>query len=698
MKMQKLFRYCFAFVLSAGVFASCSQDASDGDVSATGGGETVRLSLSAEVSVENEQSRAINYKLGQNANGEIVPLPQFEDNQEVEVHTILKSSRGTTAVKTLKWKYDATKKKLVLGPTDTDISKDANNIPVSGFNNDGGTKWYISGLIGGTLSGTTVSFEGTRSVKGVAGNAGDALGSLNVPYAFGWTEVTINTKSTKDAGTASYRYASVPAEAKLKFKPLGTLIAVKLGSKQRNGAYGFTPEGFSLSSNVWGDRGSFNLSTGTTPNALPEWTESSAAGSMFYSFASDEDKPGTIADSQLAGKTYYVWVMPHKSAATTDARVRVTMRGKSTDTSRSYYGSVRTWFTDYKPSTSTQGKVTSGRVQSLRAMATHTFLLPIEYVTDYNLAGGEGLTHVTTNYTSPQPAGVLGDLRFADSHSNDQSGYYNWYKVKGIHHSTFNPQSRNLQTEVDNKFGADTYFIPELDHWWGVWPSNNSFSWTGSESLNSNEYFQVGFGDDSFRGAFRSDYSRGYSANDATSDAIVYAIRFKGHPSASSQASMSLRWDYNPATSTNKSTSYEYVGDDSWKCAYRYRRVGGANAWAASSSTNANLTSQLVIDVVYLGEESSPTTLADISNPAWWDARAGLITTKTFSVPGYIYAPSSSVSGSLDTRGDWASYWSSSQGSAPGAWNVLVSSSDVLGNDASHQVSGFPVRVFARRN
>lgn len=101
----------------------------------------------------------------------------------MEVHTILKSSNGVAVAKTLKWRYDASKRKLVLK------QNDGHSISVTGFNNDGGVRWYVSGLIGGTLiDGTTrVVFVGERVLRGVDGDVGDLVGSLNVPYAFGWT-------------------------------------------------------------------------------------------------------------------------------------------------------------------------------------------------------------------------------------------------------------------------------------------------------------------------------------------------------------------------------------------------------------------------------------------------------------------------------------------------------------------------------
>lgn len=229
-----------ALGLALGAFASCSDDRSEPNDSAQRGGEKVSFSLNAEVSVDDPSLRAIDYKLGNNANGELVPMPQFTDGQEVEVHTILQSSSGRAVAKTLKWRYNKAKHKLVLR------QNDGHSLSISGFNNDGGVKWYISGMIGGTLipNTTQVAFEGERVLKGVDGNIGDVIGSLNVPYSFGWTELTINTGTPREIN-GSHRYAEVPAGSGVKFSPLGALIAYKLGNAQSVGDYTFTPKGVS---------------------------------------------------------------------------------------------------------------------------------------------------------------------------------------------------------------------------------------------------------------------------------------------------------------------------------------------------------------------------------------------------------------------------------------------------------------------
>lgn len=70
MRIQKVLHSCPWPMLGLYVatFVSCSQDGNDLCSSIEGGGETVTLSLSAEVSVDDEHSRAINYKIGRVTN------------------------------------------------------------------------------------------------------------------------------------------------------------------------------------------------------------------------------------------------------------------------------------------------------------------------------------------------------------------------------------------------------------------------------------------------------------------------------------------------------------------------------------------------------------------------------------------------------------------------------------------------------
>lgn len=650
--MQRLKNCLLASFLLSGVFVSCRQDVSEPNSATTVGRDSVMLRFAAEVSVEDDQARALDYKLGKNAKGQLVPMPQFREGQEVEVHTIIKNNLepSTVVAKTLKWRYDAKKKKLVLK------QDDGHSIEVLGFNNDGGTKWYVSGLIGGALiPGTTrVTFSGERVLKGVSGNENDIVGSLNVPYAFGWTELSIDTQrpgNTRDVSTHSYKYGAVPSTANVKFRPLGSLIAYKLGNAQTSGSYEFSPDAFTVASNAWGDQGEFQLNTdipATKPErSLPTWKEEACGASMYYTFV---PTPSTIAHNAMSDKTYYAWAMPHK-VQPEKAEVRVMLKGRSSSASWDY---TKTYFTDYAPkSTGTQGFITSGKVHNLSARATHRVVLPIEHVMEYNLAGGEGFTYKASS--SPQPDGVTGNFRFAASQNNDQSGYYNWYKVVGRYHATYNPNRLNLQNDLKNM----EWFIPTLDQWWGVYPSNRNFTWTGGGGMDFTEIMASFSGSKLLRASYLSDYSAaGERPNDSyTTDAVVYAVRFKERRRNCNPVEQSLYY-YDPDTDviSSKSHTYPYAMDNSLKCAYRFTLAGGTASWADAYLGSSNFTNHLVIDVAYLGDELNPTDLSTISNEEWWreKKRARLVVTKVFPATAYIYAETLQVA----HRGSWGAYWS----------------------------------------
>lgn len=665
-----------AFGLSLGLLASCSQDRSEPSPSVQGGGDTVTLSLSAEVSVDDSELRAINYTLGKNANGKVVPMPQFKDGELVDVHTVVKGSSFTIA--TLKWRYDAKSNKLVLQPKVKDASgKEYNNELrfITSFNNDGGTKWYISALIGGKLSVNRIRFEGTRVLNGVTRNEGEALGALNVPYALGWTELTIDTNSPKSGN--SYSLARIPESAKSKFVPLGSLIAYELGNQQVAGDYTFTPEGFTITSNAFGDQGEFIFNTsGNTPSVLPEWNESVSTSSMNYTFSKPQSP---IAKG--ASHVYYAWVMQHK-VAPTRPQTEISVSGQSSRDLPSGL-KIKEWILDYAVKGT---KLVSSKVYTLKVnVTTLRPILPIEYVIERNLAGGEGLTYTAKNYNT-QPRGVTGSLRLADSDANDQSGYYNWYRVVGEYHTQYNSQSKSLQNAVDEVFGKNVYVIPTIEQIWSIWPSNTRYHFdSNTDSPNVNELMAFGSSDNLIRQSYLSDYSKGFGFQ--TNEAVIYAIRFK-------------KRDQGELMTYNNHTYPSSTGD-LFKCAYRFTRIGDFSAWNQGGgvptwylpNANTNLTNHFRIDVIYLGEEISATTLSDISSPVWWEKNKEKIISRIFPATGDIIDDPEGKG--LRRRGVFVTYWPvSTSGTETGALNAYIRYDAVLGDFKFSKYIGKSVRLF----
>jgi hypothetical protein len=75
----------------------------------------------------------------------------------------------------------------------------------------------------------------------------------------------------------------------------------------------------------------------------------------------------------------------------------------------------------------------------------------LDYVAEYNLAGG---SIYNSPFISSVPPGISPtaaqtdpNLHWASSHSNDQSGYYNWYVLTGENNDTYNPNAKKLFDE-----------------------------------------------------------------------------------------------------------------------------------------------------------------------------------------------------------------------------------------------------------
>lgn len=311
---RQLSKLWLVALLATGVLASCDKDRFQEPSSpAEKQGEVVTLSLSAEVSLEEEvqtddELKGLDFKVEQ-VGSKRIPRPQIT-TATVPVHTILKNSTGTvTLAKTLNWEYRAKDRTLLLRQTS------ANSFMVTNFNNNNNVKWYIAGLFahGTTLNETnkTVTLSGIRALRGVSGNVGEVVGNFSVPYWTGWMELKMETNRGTDA--SGFKYAT-PASPGI-LKPLGTLIRYRLGNKLKLGQtpHSFTPESFTVRSNSFSDKGTFDFAASTVPatnpqSALPKWTETKEE--MVYTFAAGS-APGTLAYNTSASKVYYAWVMPY---------------------------------------------------------------------------------------------------------------------------------------------------------------------------------------------------------------------------------------------------------------------------------------------------------------------------------------------------------------------------------------------------
>lgn len=674
-KISKL--WLAAVVLSSGLLASCNKDSVQEPNSSSQSGASVTLSLNLEASVENEAMRSLAFQTGVNTLNQYVPIPKFTDGQLVPVHTIIKGSNGAYGIKTLNWKYSSAKGRLILETRDS-----GNEFPISNFNND--AEWFVSGVIGGTLEGTKVKFDApTRTLKGLTDgqirSEGTDMGNLDIPYAFGWTKLSLHTLEGN-----SFKVADASPAV---FQPRGAFIGYKLGNNQSNN-YTFSATGFTVTSDAFGDKGSFDLNGTPTSGKLPVWTESDPISTMNYTLdiqpSSYPSDPNKVSDL-----TYYAWVMPTRAAESgtiVTASNRIMLKGQSSkydaDQSKDY---TKTYFTDYLVPTATKGKVSHGRVHRMTARATERVALPIEYVTEYNLAGGGLIQSMTiAGLSNQQPEGIKGDLRFSNHlsngsvnpnpHNNDQSGYYNWYELTGTQNSQYNPTSKSLQNEVNSKW-PNRYFAPEIDHWIAVWSSVYHL-WSSTDgSTNNEEAFQLGYGHQ-FYSYGQSNYSKVFTDDDP----VFYGIRFEPTSRRTPKA-ISRFWK----NDTNEPRIYLPLTDNTLRCAYRYSRVG---VWDEST---ASLTSHLKIDVVYLGEATA--TLATISDGSWWTTKEGegKVISRIYPAAGWYYTENI-----LRDRGSRSVFWSTSAESPQHGLYPDVMKVHINAIYTTDKHRGTPVRLFKR--
>ena len=295
--------------------------------------------------------------------------------------------------------------------------------------------------------------------------------------------------------------------------------------------------------------------------------------------------------------------------------------------------------------------------------------VPLEYVAEYNLAGG---SQYGSSFSSSNPAGAVptpaqtdGPLRWASNHDNNQSGYYNWYVCKGETQRTYNPSGLKLFNDVFFTAGhpGHGYHLPSRWELTGVFSYSYRVQYGGSINQPANEACEFG--------GIKKTYLNTYNSS---GNGVCYAIRFKkasGGPDDGSSLS-----------------EFPKAEDNSMCCAYRYTRVG-------SFAYDNNLTSQLKVDCVYLGEAGASTAIDDIKEDSWWTSHSAEIVTRIFPAAGYIYPAPVSGSGSLHYRGYYGCYWSGAEYGSFYAWHAGFGSANADANYSYDKDHGFAVRLFS---
>lgn len=244
-------------------------------------------------------------------------------------------------------------------------------------------------------------------------------------------------------------------------------------------------------------------------------------------------------------------------------------------------------------------EITAGKLKT-RIQVNVVGHLPIEYVSEYNAAGGMNLgSHHSTSY--PYDSNVIcsgwkGILGWAASIGTDDSGYYNWYVRTGTYDYKYNKQSLNLFTDTQYTSGKlKDYHEPTINEWFAIWGSAN-----GTDSNDPIEY---------------GGHKETARAKSMTSSGTTYALRY-------------LKATGNPIGSAT-AAEYPLVTDNSMACAMRYRYLG-------SFSQNNNTSSILEISCIYVGDMNPLPELSAIANDAWWNMHAERIIMRYFPACGHI--------------------------------------------------------------
>ena len=291
---------------------------------------------------------------------------------------------------------------------------------------------------------------------------------------------------------------------------------------------------------------------------------------------------------------------------------------------------------------------------------------PLTYVAEYNLAGGAQYGARPNNAT-PTPAQTDPNLRWATSHNNDQSGYYNWYVCTGTYEATYNPATKNLLNDVFFTTGAGKdYHLPSHWEWNAIFSSAGYVNYYSSiDYPNFNEAIEIS----GTKNTYANDY---YS----TGNGICYALRYKHAIADPYQAS---------------AADFPWASDDAAACAFRYERMG-------TFANDGSLTSQLKVQCVYVGDQTPlPNLKTVIAQESWWTAQpAGKVITRIFPVTGFISPVAPASAGQLDYRNVDGFLWAKTDYSetSPWTWDVEITyvSSKL---HTSSKINGYAVRPFA---
>lgn len=677
---------------------------------------------------------AMTFEMRKTGVGNLLPVHVKEDGT-VSVHTAIAKVDGSVyGIAKLPWRYlaarDGGKAHLRLDLGEISL-KNRDGSPYTGtdYNPGASSDWRIAAIVGGTLSSDkkTVDFTNpTTELKAIdITKVGDKF-DLEVPFAIPWSPIEILQDGSVTWGS-SRRPSEAQTETIVSFKPLGSLIGYQLTNTTPED---IEPQGIRVYTDGFTHSGIFDITdpSNTDLGGYPRWVyKESCSSDIRYTLSTGSPKLISGASPQAR---YYAWVMPNRGQAS--ATTRLLIEGKPTASSRYGY-----WTTDYAPSGANQGMPKEHKAHVLKAAINNAFTvpMPLELVTEYNVAGGkEHANFIYAVSNSSLHPGMMGNLRFANRkpdgtvltgtdpadlstyrYANNLSGLYNYYVTAGeknhVTDSRFNPDAHRLEDKniidvdgVTRKL-SERYYVPEHEDWWSVFSGIDDkltlygsyihFDRTNSGSVS--EAYRLGGRELSIRLTAGCKFS---DPDVQGADVYVYALRHLELPS--NKPEYQRNW-YNPVTGgRDRLICYPRLTDNRFATAYRYKRIG-------THGTNNNPTSAIQVESVFLGERVNTEnitieTLKNWSESDWTNGvgytkrvfpSAGTISfTNPSSVGNPFIAPSYRIYG---TQG---AYWSATPSSLENSYvkslEVLWGAPNVRTISSSQSYKANAVRLFKR--
>lgn len=439
--------------------------------------------------------------------------------------------------------------------------------------------WSIAVVLGGgKLEGTKLVFDSDQ----VTGLTAD---QVEAPLVMQWKTLSISGTQPFASGT---------------FKPQGIIMRISLTNKT---GYSFT-EAFPAG---WLEQSEGNVhSTGTY-----DFSAINVGQTVKYSASTRTDATPVLMHQPVANNatTYsYRWIAVDASQPNYKFRIEPTgyfLYRKGTHDKFVYDSTTAT----------ADKKLGEGKRAEVALTMERPPKMPIDYMSDYQLAGGAsvnplpGRTHPMApdiNFTGT--TGELRKLSVTEQTNAFAYGYYRGYHVLGKHDATYNPSTANLQDEIAATASLAGYRIPEDKDWWGIiLPIVDITAWAYDAVVHP---------------LYNRRPDNGYNAFYESSDQDVYPVDLYEFGEFHDGGGVALRF-LPTASQSQVNRNFYPLLDNSHISAFRYTY----HKYTPSASFETDVNMALVIESVHLGEEGKGLTAVDLDD-AWWARNSSRIVKK----------------------------------------------------------------------